>query len=139
MDWLRKKTANFEKRNQTTHSWYSQSVPSGSFLDSRAASQPSTSRTLLPKKSFSTNSSPISCNGPARSESVTSPYSYDGGVFTSRSPKRDFFVIHPDWVSEETSIEKMSIKEKKMRSMSWPRRRCKSAPPPKFRNPITWE
>lgn len=61
----------------------------------------------------------------------------DGSCFSSvRSPKRQYFTIHPEWVSENLSVSQMSLREK---TQTYPPRRCKSAPPPRSRNPITWE
>ncbi|ESP03324.1 hypothetical protein LOTGIDRAFT_171558 [Lottia gigantea] len=141
MEWLKQKKANYEKRNQTTHSWYSQSFTGNlPTVRSKSATSTPTAGIMIPKKSHSTNSSPLKPHGPGpRPDSANQQYSYDGGVFLSRSPRHDFFIIHPEWVSEEPTIEKLSIKEKRAKSMSWPRRRCKSAPPAKIRNPITWE
>ena len=72
-------------------------------------------------------------------------YFYDGGLFTHpKHSSHDYFVIHPDWVSESMTIQKLSLTERTKvlpvsKSMTWPGRRCISAPPPKYRNPITWE
>ena len=64
-------------------------------------------------------------------------YNFDGAFFTSiRSPKRQYFTIHPEWVSENLSVSRMTLREK---TQTYPPRRCKSAPPPRSRNPITWE
>lgn len=68
---------------------------------------------------------------------------YEGGVFgsSSHTAKRDFFVIHPDWVSEADTVKKLTSHERKSRQIviSRPARRCRSAPPPRHRNPITWQ
>ena len=78
-----------------------------------------------------------------------------------RSPRKQYFTIHPEWVSENLSVQKMSLKSgsqqqevNSRRSATLGRegvqgtsgggdtrrpRRCKSAPPPRTRNPITWE
>lgn len=62
----------------------------------------------------------------------------DGCFFNSiRSPRPTFFVIHPEWGSESVSKRRMNIVERPQLVM--PGRRCFSAPPPRSRNPITWE
>ena len=49
-------------------------------------------------------------------------YNFEGTFFGSvGTPRRGEFTIHPEWVSEQLP------------------RRSKSAPPPRSRNPITWE
>uniref|UniRef100_A0A0L8H4Z9 Uncharacterized protein n=1 Tax=Octopus bimaculoides TaxID=37653 RepID=A0A0L8H4Z9_OCTBM len=69
----------------------------------------------------------------------SSNYIYEGGLFsTPSSPRRDYFVIHPEWVSEGATHIRLS-RDKKNRTGTWPGRRCRSAPPPSYRNPITWE
>jgi hypothetical protein len=61
---------------------------------------------------------------------------YDGGIFLPNKPKHEYFVIHPDWVSESMTIQKLSLSERKptyvSKTMTWPGRRCKSAPPAKL-------
>ena len=62
---------------------------------------------------------------------------FEGTFFaTTRSPRKQYFTIHPEWVSENLSVQKMTLQEK---CGTYPPRRCKSAPPPRSRNPITWE
>lgn len=124
----------FQKRNQTSQAWYSHSFPSGGFLNNTmrlqcsANSQTGSSTSRTEEKS-------------SRPESARSKYEYDGGIFdTSNYPRKEYFVIHPDWVSEAMTIQKLSLNDRKpVMSSSWPGRRCKSAPPPKYRNIITWE
>lgn len=53
-----------------------------------------------------------------------------------RSPKRQYYTIHPEWVSENLSIQRVSLQQ---RTSTYHPRRCRSAPPPRSRNPITWE
>ena len=48
-------------------------------------------------------------------------------------------MIDPEWVSEYETIKKLSTDRKPRSKTVAVRRRCKSAPPPKRRNPITWE
>lgn len=136
------KSASFIKRNSTSQQWYSQSVPNTSYMKlyNGHASQGHQSRhshsTRVPR-SIPTSRSET----PNRPESAAS-YSNDGGVFLPNKPKHEYFVIHPDWVSESMTIQKLSLSERKptfiSKSGTWPGRRCKSAPPSKFRNPITW-
>ncbi|XP_067665501.1 uncharacterized protein [Haliotis asinina] len=130
MDVPTKKATSYQRRNQTSHSWYSQSFPSASFLQ-----QPITGLTI--SKSRSLNTSPVKAEEKKKRPSTT--YEYDGGVFAPTTPRRDFFVIHPDWVSESVTVQKLSLNERTKKSSTWPGRRCRSAPPPKFRNPITWD
>ena len=54
-----------------------------------------------------------------------------------RSPRPSFFFIHPEWSSESISRRRLNIIDKPQVVMSG--RRCFSAPPPRSRNPITWE
>ncbi|KAK2164438.1 hypothetical protein LSH36_63g04043 [Paralvinella palmiformis] len=54
----------------------------------------------------------------------------------TNSPRRQYFTIHPEWQSESGQIRKVTYQE---RAMTYPGRRCKSAPPPRTRNPITWD
>ncbi|XP_012946605.1 uncharacterized protein LOC106014103 [Aplysia californica] len=143
----------YQRRNQTTHSWYdtghmmSQSLPSGGFLHrqytSSASSTPRSSRDATSEKG-----SPVVKSASAR---PSSSYSYDGGFFVgAHAGQAEYFVIHPDWVSEAMTIKKLSIGSKKgpsgagahmpkARARSWQGRRCMSAPPSKLRNPITWD
>ncbi|XP_021355865.1 uncharacterized protein LOC110451950 isoform X2 [Mizuhopecten yessoensis] len=148
----------FMRRNQTSQAWYSHSCPSTSYLNSHMMRQYQSSGSASP--SSSTSSKSYSGSGAStrasyspqlkkktesspkkRPESAKTNYSYDGGIFVPNKPKHDYFVIHPDWVSEAMSIQKLSLKERRpvSRTGTWPGRRCKSAPPPKLRNPITWD
>ena len=80
----------------------------------------------------------------------SSAYSYDGGFFvTANNAAKDFFVIDPEWVSEDDTVRKMSggAEAKKLitqskappRIITWKSyKRSRSAPPAKYRNPITW-
>ncbi|KAK7116382.1 uncharacterized protein [Littorina saxatilis] len=100
-------------------------------------------------------------NGPS------SAYSYDGGFFvTANNANKDFFVIDPEWVSEGESARSQSEEGGKEgnnkgapegknkggpvgrnrgappppKVITWKSyNRSRSAPPPKYRNPITWE
>ncbi|XP_069138697.1 uncharacterized protein [Argopecten irradians] len=146
------------RTQQTSQSWYSQSCPSTSYLNSHMMRQYQSSGSASPTSSASSKSysgsgastrasySPqlkkkTESSPKKRPESAKTNYSYDGGIFVPNKPKHDYFVIHPDWVSEAMSIQKLSLKERRpvSRTGTWPGRRCKSAPPPKLRNPITWD
>lgn len=133
------KSASFIKRNSTSQQWYSQSVPNTSYMkhyNGHAGHQSRHSHSTRVPRSIPASRSET----PNRPESAAS-YSYDGGVFLPNKPKHEYFVIHPDWVSESMTIQKLSLSERKpayVKSGTWPGRRCKSAPPTKFRNPITW-
>ena len=84
---------------------------------------------------------------------MSNSYHFDGGLFnTVQSPRKQFFTIHPDWVSETLHVQKMNLTERQRsdpqnlgsgssirKSATFPYRRCRSAPPPNIRNPITWE
>ncbi|CAL1531839.1 unnamed protein product [Lymnaea stagnalis] len=140
----------FQRRNRTTHIWtdgsqlMSTSLPTGSFLHQHVNS----SLLSSPRSSRSTASEKTSPAGkPSR---PSSSYSYDGGFFLgAHSGHAEYFVIHPDWVSEAVSIKKLSIgskpstppvsKSASFRGGNWCGRRCLSAPPAKRRNPITWD
>lgn len=156
-----RKTASFLKRNNPSHPWHSHSYPSvrpmekfvrpphaymsASVGDRELSSALSNSSS----RSSSAKSSPSHAAG-CRSKSSTSKdsnYYYDGGLFTHpKHSNPEYFVIHPDWVSESMSIQKLSLTDRtkvipkvpKSKSMTLPGRRCNSAPP-KYRNPITWE
>ncbi|XP_013378675.1 uncharacterized protein LOC106150424 isoform X2 [Lingula anatina] len=76
--------------------------------------------------------------------------SHGAGVFTPCGSRREYYTIHPDWVSENLSVQKLSLSNRqsgkdtvdaatRFKSSSLPTRRCKSAPPPRSRNIITWE
>lgn len=140
------KSASFQKRNSTSQQWYSQSVPNTSYINnhmrlvnghvghqSRHSHISKVQRSVSAVRSDSSTCRPESANH----------YSYDGGIFLPNKPKHEYFVIHPDWVSESMTIQKLSLSERKptyvSKTMTWPGRRCKSAPPAKFRNPITWD
>ena len=154
------KAKNYLKRNQGSHPWYSYSYPTVSnsvkyvrvphAYMSASVGERDLSSSLSSSRSSSSKSSPSHSTG--RPQSAVKPqYNYDGGLFVhpKKGPKEEF-VIHPDWVSESMSIQKLSLSkrtsskipvkiERMTKSMTWPGRRCKSAPPPKLRNPITWE
>ncbi|XP_022332907.2 uncharacterized protein LOC111130306 isoform X2 [Crassostrea virginica] len=126
------KQNNYLRRNKTT--WMSHSFPSAAYLNQigklHQLGQPRAE--ALP---------------PAGKPSYNRPQSahaYDGGVFTPTGPKSDYFVIHPDWVSEAMTIQKLNLNQRPntlvlSASDTWPGRRCKSAPPQNRRNPITWD
>lgn len=141
------KSASFQKRNSTSQQWYSQSVPNTSYLNNHTKlfngqvghqSRHSHS-SKVPRSSSSIRSEASS----SRPESATFYNSYDGGIFLPNKPKQEYFVIHPDWVSESMTIQKLSLSERKpvyaAKVATWPGRRCKSAPASKLRNPITWD
>ncbi|KAH3833773.1 uncharacterized protein LOC127879254 isoform X2 [Dreissena polymorpha] len=159
-----RKTASYLKRNQPSHPWHSHSYPSvrpmEKFVrpphaymsasvnerDLSSALSSSSSRSSSAKSSPVHKASKTASAGKASSVKNNSNYYYDGGLFTHpRDSHADYFVIHPDWVSESMSIQKLSLTERKKqlppksKSMTWPGRRCNSAPPSKYRNPITWE
>ncbi|KAK7009538.1 hypothetical protein BgiMline_001070 [Biomphalaria glabrata] len=143
----------FQRRNMTTHLWtdgsqlMSRSMPTSSFLHQRYNSSFPTS----PRSSRDTASektSPVA--GKQANARPSSSYSYDGGFFLgAHSGQAEYFVIHPDWVSEAVTIKKLSVgnktvgapvaKSASFKSGIWSGRRCLSAPPAKRRNPITWE
>ncbi|XP_059171410.1 uncharacterized protein LOC131952666 [Physella acuta] len=140
----------YQKRNRTTHMWtdgsqlMSQSLPSSSFLHRQFASSASSS----PRSSRDATSEKASPAGKSATARPSSSYSYDGGFFVgAHSGQAEYFVIHPDWVSEAVTIKKLSIGSKSSgppvsKSASfrnWGGRRCLSAPPAKRRNPITWD
>ena len=156
---INNKAKSFLKRNEGSHSWYSNSYPTVNNLKyvrvphaymSASVGERDLSSSLSSSRSSSTKSSPSHPAG--RPQSAVKPqYNYDGGLFVHprKGPKEEF-VIHPDWVSESISIQKISLSkrtsnikpvknERMTKSMTWPGRRCKSAPPSKLRNPITWE
>lgn len=126
------KQINFQRRNRTT--WMSHSFPSASYLNQYAKlHQLSQSRVeSLPAAGKPTASRPQSA------------HAYDGGVFSPTAPKNDYYVIHPEWVSEAMTIQKLNLKRRPntlvmSASDTWPGRRCKSAPPQNRSNPITWD
>lgn len=160
---ISKKTKSYMKRNEGTHSWYSHSYPDVKATSnnmryvrvphaymSASVGERDLSSSLSSSRSSSTKSSPSHPAGRPLT-AVKPQYNYDGGLFTHprKGPKEDF-VIHPDWVSESMSIQKLNLSKRTTsrpvqpelrmtKSMTWPGRRCKSAPPSKLRNPITWE
>lgn len=126
------KQINFQRRNRST--WMSHSFPSASYLNQYAKlHQLSQSRVeSLPAAGKPTASRPQSA------------HAYDGGVFSPTGPKNDYYVIHPEWVSEAMTIQKLNLKRRPntlvmSASDTWPGRRCKSAPPQNRSNPITWD
>lgn len=141
------KSASFQRRNKTSQQWYSQSVPNTSYINNHMrlysgqvnnGHQSRHSHNSKVPRSASTARSDTS----NRPESATHFNSNDGGIFLPNRPKHDYFVIDPEWVSESLTIQKLSLSERKptyaTRAMTWPGRRCRSAPPSKCRNPITW-
>ena len=98
----------------------------------------------------------------------SSAYSYDGGLFvTANNRNKDFFVINPEWVSEDETVKKLSggvetkmamsqedaakgecdvVDAPRPQPITWKsyarrnpsRSRASSAPPARLRNPITW-
>lgn len=126
------KQINFQRRNRST--WMSHSFPSASYLNQYAKlHQLSQSRVeSIPAAGKPTASRPQSA------------HAYDGGVFSPTGPKNDYYVIHPEWVSEAMTIQKLNLKRRPntlvmSASDTWPGRRCKSAPPQNRSNPITWD
>ncbi|GFS14780.1 hypothetical protein ElyMa_006754700 [Elysia marginata] len=155
----------FDRRNRTTHAWgdnssLSQSMPSASFLHrqygTRSLGGSSASSPRYSKgepRSYSERTSPA--GKPSDPSKPSASYSYDGGFFVgAHSGKAEYFVIHPDWVSEVMTIKKLSVNTSRggnktkgapplsqsahFRPRSLQGRRCLSAPPQKRRNPITW-
>ena len=55
-----------------------------------------------------------------------------------RSANKRDFTVHPEWVSENLTVQRISLQD---RYATYPGRRCRSAPAAKgrYRNPITWE
>ncbi|KAK3097249.1 hypothetical protein FSP39_008057 [Pinctada imbricata] len=134
-DSLSPKAQSYLRRNKSTHAWQSHSFPSANYLSQHVRQQfqqiAQARNDVVPAagKSSTSNERPSSAMN----------YSYDGGIFLPHKAKHDYFVIHPDWVSESMTIQKLSLKDrKKKKTDTWPGRRCKSAPPPNERNIITW-
>ncbi|XP_053405623.1 uncharacterized protein LOC123565434 isoform X2 [Mercenaria mercenaria] len=153
-----KKTASYLKRNNPSHPWHSHSYPSVKPMEkfvrpphaymsaSVGERELSSALSSSSSRSSSAKSSPShSVCRPKSAANKNSKYFYDGGLFTHpKNGNPEYFVIHPDWVSESMSIQKLSLTDRtktipKSKSMTWPGRRCNSAPPSKYRNPITWE
>lgn len=154
-----RKTASYLKRNNPSHPWHSNSYPSvrpmekfirapHAYMSASVGERDlSSALSSSSSRSSSTKSSPSHTAGcrPKSASQKNSKYLNDGGLFTHpKNCNPDYFVIHPDWVSESMSIQKLSLTDRnkgipKSKSMSWPGRRCNSAPPSKYRNPITWE
>ena len=150
------KTASYLKRNQPAHPWHSHSYPSVRPMEkfirpphaymSASVGERELSSTLSSSssRSSSAKSSPHHHACKPKS-SKNSKYEHDGGLFTHpKDLHADYFVIHPEWVSESMSIQKLSLSERtkhiaRSKSLTWPGRRCNSAPPARYRNPITWE
>lgn len=185
------RAAAYLKRNRTTHSWagdsnlMSRSCPNTQtlhdhMLQTRAAGVDTSNNRRSTNVVY--RSPPSSCSSsPGRStssekssrgdkkslERPSSSYSYDGGFFISaNNASKDFFVIDPEWVSEDQTVKKLdpngdggsggrsvgggggggggggtsTTNSSWRRSFMWNSyRRSKSAPPPKYRNPITWK
>lgn len=142
-------SAAFQKRNQDTHRWtdgsqlMSRSLPSNSFLHRSYGSSASS-----PRSSRDASSEKTSPAGKSTRTRPSSSYSYDGGFFVgAHTGKAEYFVIHPDWVSEAITLKKYlhdantngpPLKQTvSLRAQTLHGRRCLSAPP-KSRNPITW-
>jgi len=84
---------------------------------------------------------------------ITHYNTFNGPFFsTIRSPRRQYFIIHPEWASENIVPAKWLAsaaaaeqqRQQASATATWapPRtgRRCHSAPPgTRSRNPITWE
>lgn len=126
------KQINFQRRNRST--WMSHSFPSASYLNQYAK---------LHQLSQSREESLPAAGKPTASR-PQSAHAYDGGVFSPTGPKNDYYVIHPEWVSEAMTIQKLNLKRRPntlvmSASDTWPGRRCKSAPPQNRSNPITWD
>ncbi|XP_041365267.1 uncharacterized protein LOC121380496 isoform X2 [Gigantopelta aegis] len=139
MDIPKPHSAAYNRRNQTTFSWYSQSCPSESFLFRHNSPSPSTPSSGGRSPAKSPTYTKITEQKFKKQSRPMTSHAYDGGLFCNFTPRADYFVIDPEWVSEHDTIKKLSS-ERKPRSKTLPvRRRCKSAPPPKHRNPITWE
>lgn len=176
MDAPLSRSAAYRLRNRTTHSWSQDASANSSTHDPMTMSCPNArsleehmrkARTHVPRDP---NPSPVIVKAKGIASPATSPgggvgqnqrpascYTYDGGFFLSPSNAKDF-VIHPDWVSEAITVNKVSLLERGGRSRTPAKstamhgsgaagesgssqrraRRCKSAPPPKHRNPITW-
>ena len=66
---------------------------------------------------------------------------FDSTVFARHNnASRPDFTIHPEWVSEALSVRAVTSSNRCVQPVQQlPQRRCKSAPPPRSRNPITWE
>lgn len=150
-----RKTASFLKRNNPSHPWHSYSYPTVKPMEKfvraphayMSASVGDRDLSSSSSRSSSAKSSPSHAAGcrSKSSASQNSKYFYDGGLFTHpKNSNPEYFVIHPDWVSESMTIQKLSLTDRtktvpKSKSMTLPGRRCNSAPPSKYRNPITWE
>lgn len=150
------KTKSFLKRNSPSHPWHSHSYPSvkpiekfvrpphaymSASVGGRELSSYACSKGLNAK---CTPQNAAGCR--SKSAALQKPkYFNDGGLFThQQNSGNDCFVIHPDWVSESISIQKLSLTDRsknlpRSKSMTWNGRRCNSAPPPMYRNPVTWE
>ncbi|GFO13533.1 hypothetical protein PoB_004003800 [Plakobranchus ocellatus] len=158
----------YQRRNRTTHAWgdsscLSHSLPSSNFLHRNYGSRSVGGSSASSPRSIRGDSGPFSeRTSPAGKPTDTKPsasYSYDGGFFVgAHANQAEYFVIHPDWVSEVMTIKKLSVssvgpgrKSKggssgpplshsaQFRPRSLQGRRCLSAPPEKRRNPITWD
>lgn len=150
-----KKAASYLKRNSPSHPWHSHSYPSVRPMDkfvrpphaymSASVGDREFSSALSASSSRSSSAKSSPSHACKTKSSKNNKYDYDGGLFTHpKNGNPEYFVIHPDWVSESMTIQKLSLTDRtkvlpKSKSMTWPGRRCNSAPPPKYRNPITWE
>ncbi|XP_060587453.1 uncharacterized protein LOC132742966 isoform X3 [Ruditapes philippinarum] len=150
------KTASYLKRNNPSHPWHSHSYPSVKPMEkfvriphaymSASVGEREMSSALSSRSSSAKSSPSHSVCRPKSAATKNSKYDYDGGLFTHpKSAHPEYFIIHPDWVSESMSIQKLSLTDRtktlipKSKSFTLPGRRCNSAPPSKYRNPITWE
>ena len=99
----------------------------------------------LPPKSRSEQTTPTKVANGCAAGAATQRYEYQGGLFLKSGHKARDFTIHPDWVSENIQIAKLTLKNRNAESSqdykysTYPMRRCRSAPPPQYRNPITWQ
>lgn len=118
----------FMKRNRPSQQWYSYDhLPSAHLQAARSRQSPSPQHE--PKKSSEKK----------KTRPMSASFSNHHGIFTNPNTDQEYFIIHPDWLSESLTIEKLSLTDRKTKTSTWPPRRCKSAPPPKHRNPITWD
>ncbi len=105
--------------------------------------KPDSSQTKRSEKKTSTTNrtgSSLDRIGSAKDEEAQArrKYKFRGTFFNAtRSPRPQYFTIHPEWGSEcLTQSQHITQFE---RYATFPPRRCRSAPPPRVRNPITWE
>lgn len=70
--------------------------------------------------------------------SIRMPYQYGGSCFGGRGRKPKHYVIHPDWVSENFSTNKVQLSDRNGQEIIAYMKRSQSCPPAQ-RNVITWE